>query len=152
MSHDVFLRWAQIHKASKHLSEKLSDKNWYGIVAVTRGGMIPACLVARELNIALIETFCIATYSFKDQNKADIAKPLSLMEGGRDWLVIDDLVDSGQTFEIIRGMIPNAHYACLYAKPQGEKQADTFVESFPQDNWVHFPWEVDADTGNPQGK
>ena len=146
-----FLSWDKIHKDSKILAGKLNDRDWIGIVAITRGGMIPACLVARELDIKLIETFCIATYTHDAQDREDIPKALSLPDGGAGWLVIDDLVDSGKTFEIIRTHIPNAFYACLYAKPTGAPQADLYLDDFSQDIWVHFPWELDAETGKPQG-
>lgn len=149
---ELFIPWKDIHADAKILSAKLSDRRWNGVVAVTRGGMVPACLVARELDIKTIETYCISTYSYQSQDREEIPKALSLPDGGAGWLVIDDLVDSGKTYEIIRKTLPRATYACLYAKPAGAAQSDVFVKEFPQNTWIHCPWEVDADTGAPQGR
>jgi len=44
---------------------------------------------------------------------------------GEGWLVIDDLVDTGRTAEILRRTYPKAHFATIYAKPQGRPQVDT---------------------------
>ena len=55
--------WDQMHRDAKALAWRLLDKKeeFKGIVAVTRGGMIPACIIARELNLRMIETFCVAS-------------------------------------------------------------------------------------------
>ena len=138
--------WDQIHRDGKALAWRLLDKGqWKGIIAVTRGGLIPACIVARELNIRLIETFCIASYHQEQtQNEAKILKGLDHLGDGEGWLVIDDLVDTGKTFEIIRGHLPKAHFACIYGKPKGVPTADTYVTEVSQDTWVFFPWDMET--------
>jgi xanthine phosphoribosyltransferase len=55
--------------------------------------------------------------------------------------VIDDLVDSGATAEVVREMFPKALFATVYAKPQGKALTQTFVREFPQDCWLVFPWD-----------
>ena len=56
--------WDQFHRDSKALAWRLADKgNWSAIIAVTRGGLVPAAIVARELNIRVIETVCLSSYS-----------------------------------------------------------------------------------------
>lgn len=141
--------WDQIHRDSKALAWRLLDKNnqWKGIVAVTRGGLIPACIVARELNIRLIETFCIISYhgsGGQDQGETNILKDLKELNDGEGWLVVDDLVDTGGTFKIIRDHLPKAHYACVYGKPKGVPTADTLVTEVSQDTWVYFPWDMET--------
>lgn len=141
--------WDQIHRDSKALAWRLLDKGeWKGIVAVTRGGLIPACIVARELNIRVIETFCISTYDHQDQRSANILKGLDIGDG-ENWLVIDDLVDTGNTFKIIRENLPKAHFACVYAKPEGIPTSNTFVTEVSQDTWVFFPWDMEAQYTKP---
>lgn len=141
--------WDQIHRDSKALAWRLLDKGeWQGIVAVTRGGLIPACIVARELNIRVIETFCISTYDHQDQRSANILKGLDIGDG-ENWLVIDDLVDTGNTFKIIRENLPKAHFACVYAKPEGIPTTNTFVTEVSQDTWVFFPWDMEAQYTKP---
>jgi xanthine phosphoribosyltransferase len=141
--------WDQIHRDGKALAWRLLDQKteWKGIIAVTRGGLIPACIVARELNIRLIETFCIASYRGDNQSGQDdakILKDLSNLGDGEGWLVIDDLVDTGNTFKIIRDHLPKAHFGCVYGKPEGVPTADTFVTEVSQDTWVFFPWDMET--------
>lgn len=145
--------WDQIHRDAKALAWRLVDKGqWKGIVAVTRGGLIPACIVARELNIRMIETFCIATYHNADtteQGEASILKNIDSIGDGAGWLVIDDLVDTGNTFKIIREHLPKAHFACIYGKPEGVPTADTLVTEVSQDTWVFFPWDMEVQYVKP---
>jgi xanthine phosphoribosyltransferase len=57
-------------------------------------------------------------------------------------LVIDDLVDTGKTARVVRAMLPNAHFATVYAKPAGRPMVDTFVTEVSQDTWIYFPWDM----------
>jgi len=57
-------------------------------------------------------------------------------------LVIDDLVDSGKTLEVVRDLLPKAHYATVYAKPKGRPMVDTFITEVSQDTWIFFPWDM----------
>ncbi len=149
---DFPVSWGEAHRNARALAWRLVDKapggKWKGIVAVTRGGMVPACIVARELDILTIETFCVVSYGAEgkgfEQGSANILKVSdSVDEDGEGWLVVDDLVDSGNTFRIIRKYLPKAHYAAIYAKPAGVDTIDTYISELSQDTWVHFPWEVD---------
>lgn len=144
--------WDQFHRDSKALAWRLSEKadEWKGIIAITRGGLIPAGIIARELEIKLIDTVCISSYDDQTQREARVLKNISTNAGdGAGWLVIDDLVDSGNTAKIIRKMLPKAHIATVYAKPAGEPLVDTYVTWVSQDTWIYFPWDLDiqpADT------
>lgn len=142
--------WDDIHRHGKLLAWRLLEKgNWKGIAAVTRGGLVPACVVARELNIRLVETVCIASYDHKIQGKSNILKSLDAMGDGEGWLIVDDLVDTGGTFKIIREHLPKAYYAAVYAKPQGIPTCDIYITEVSQDTWISFPWDVEAQYVKP---
>lgn len=152
--------WEEIHRNTKALAWKLlgkgplKDGKWKGIIAITRGGMVPACIMARELEILTIETFCITSYDVKNQSETQILKGPDFVENddhgdGEGWLVIDDLVDTGSTFELARKTLPKAHYGCIYVKPKGAKQTDTYITEFSQDTWVHFPWDLENQYATP---
>lgn len=147
---NFLVSWEEIHRNSKALAWRLHDQaDWKGIIAITRGGMVPACIVARELDIKLIETLCISSYDHKNQRSAKTLKEADLANDGEGWLVIDDLVDSGNTFVIARDMLPKAHYACIYAKPKGAETTDTYITEVSQDTWIHFPWDLEAQYSAP---
>ncbi|WP_255448506.1 xanthine phosphoribosyltransferase [Telmatospirillum sp. J64-1] len=142
------LSWEDIHRDTHRLADKISGLGPFkGIVAVARGGLVPACIMARILNLRLVETICIASYDDRTQGAVSVLKGLS--EDGEGWLVVDDLVDSGVTAREIKKMMPKCHYATVYAKPQGRPDADTVVVDVGQDVWLVFPWDVDPADRRP---
>ena len=147
--------WEQLHRDARALAWRLmSSGPWRGIVAITRGGLVPAAVVARELDVRLIDTICIASYADeKNQGEANILKRI---EGdGAGLLVVDDLVDTGKTAQIVKDMLPAAHLATVYAKPAGRPLVDTFITEVSQDTWIYFPWDLELQFAQPlanQGK
>jgi xanthine phosphoribosyltransferase len=142
--------WDQFHRDARALAWRLSDKGtWQAIVCVTRGGMVPAMIIARELGIRMIETICVASYhDYQEQGGLKVLKPVApqivdLAGGdGSAVLIIDDLVDTGKTARLVRDMLPKGHYATLYAKPQGRPLVDTFITEVSQETWIYFPWDM----------
>ena len=115
--------WEELHRNSKALAWRLSElKPYKGIIAVTRGGLVPAAIVARELDIRLIDTVCVLSYNQENKGDVNILKECTIANDGRDWLIVDDLVDTGETIKTIRQTLPNAHYATVYAKPSGRSK------------------------------
>jgi xanthine phosphoribosyltransferase len=140
--------WEELHRNAKALAWRLSEMGpWQGIVAVTRGGLVPAAIIARELEIRLIDTVCISSYQHMEQREARVLKGF---EGdGEGWLIIDDLVDTGKTAVVLRKMIPKAHFATIYAKPAGRPLVDTFITEVSQDTWIFFPWDIEPQYSQP---
>ena len=142
--------WAQVHDDAGRLAAELADDGpWKGIVALARGGLVPAAVVARALELRLVETLCAASYTGREQDEVQILKPptAALDDAGEGWLVIDDLVDTGATVRAARELLPRAHFATLYAKPDGEALVDTFLHPVAQDTWVIFPWDAGEEGG-----
>jgi xanthine phosphoribosyltransferase len=139
--------WDQLHRDTKALAWRLAERGPFaGIAAITRGGLVPAAIVARELDIRLIDTICTVSYGRGGENPvpSDRAEPTvikSIRHPEPNWLLIDDLVDTGGTANIARGMLPHAHFATVYAKPEGRPLVDTFVTEVSQDTWILFPWD-----------
>ena len=141
--------WDQIHRDSRALAWRLDGQGpdngaWKAVVAITRGGMAPAMIVARELGIRLVDTVSVKSYDHQDQTEAKIlnAPDKDMMGDGTGVLIVDDLVDSGKTLELVRSLFPRAHFATVYAKPKGRPQVDTFVTEVSQDTWIFFPWDM----------
>ncbi|VTZ27684.1 Xanthine phosphoribosyltransferase [Methylocella tundrae] len=139
--------WDQFHRDARALAWRLSASGpFYGMVAVTRGGLVPAAIVARELNLRLIDTFCVTSYV--DENVRGQVKVLKGVSPdiGRDEgsgvLVVDDLADTGATVKIVRALLPKAHIATVYAKPLGGPLVDTYITEVSQDTWIYFPWDL----------
>jgi xanthine phosphoribosyltransferase len=141
--------WDQLHRDSKALAWRLLDLDLFkGMVAITRGGLVPAAVISRELDIRLVDTVCISSYSWQDQkSEAEVIK--SLNNDGQGWLIIDDLVDTGKTAKLVRDMLPKAHFATVYAKPAGRPLVDTFITEVSQDTWILFPWDSEVQFVEP---
>lgn len=141
--------WDQFHRDARALAWRLNGAGpFHALVAVTRGGMVPAAIVARELGLRVIDTLCVASYSHTAQGAMQVLKgvsePVARLGGGtgKGLLVVDDLVDTGATARITRELMPEAHIAAVYAKPLGRPLVDTFITEVSQDTWIFFPWDT----------
>ncbi|MBI3444773.1 MAG: xanthine phosphoribosyltransferase [Magnetospirillum sp.] len=140
-SSTLSLSWDDIHRDARTLARKLKAKGtWGGIIAIARGGLVPAAVLARELEIRQVDTVCIASYGDGSRQELEVLK--RIQGDGAGWLVVDDLVDTGSTARVVRGMLPGGHYATLYAKPSGKPMVDTYVRDVEQAVWLVFPWDA----------
>lgn len=140
--------WDQLHRDARALAWRLVDLGeWDAIACITRGGLVPTAIVARELGIRLIDTVCVTSYhDYKNQSGMEILKgvdaTLAQLDKDARVLIVDELVDTGGTARVVRKMLPNAHFATVYAKPQGRECVDTYVTEVSQDTWIYFPWDT----------
>ena len=146
--------WDQFHRDARALAWRLSAAGPFrAVVAITRGGLVPAAIVARELGIRVIE--CVASYEYDKQGEISVLKPVSPdiigADNGTGVLIVDDLVDTGATAKLVREMMPKAHFATVYAKPQGRPLVDTFVTEVSQDTWIYLPWDMGLQFSPPIG-
>ncbi len=137
--------WDQLHRDSKALAWRLVERGPFrGVCAITRGGLIPAAIVARELECRVIETVSVVTYDEEERGEPRVVKPPVAAGDGEGWLLVDDLVDTGTTARLVRGILPRAHFATVYAKPAGRPLVDSCVTAVSQDTWILFPWDTEA--------
>ena len=140
--------WDQFHRDARALAWRLNAAGPFtALVCITRGGLVPAAIVARELGLRVIETVCIESYN-DDKTQGElrvlkgVAEAVAKLGDGKGVLVVDDLVDTGATARLVREMLPNAHFATVYAKPLGRPLVDTFITEVSQDTWIYFPWDM----------
>jgi len=148
-THGFPVSWEELHRNARALSWRLAEKKPFkGIIAITRGGLVPAAILSRELNIRLIDTICVSTYDHQS-----IRTEPTLLKGvegdGTGYLLVDDLVDTGKTAKVVRELLPKAHFATIYAKPQGKPLVDSFVTEVSQDTWIYFPWDIEPQFVEP---
>ncbi|MCX7351457.1 MAG: xanthine phosphoribosyltransferase [Alphaproteobacteria bacterium] len=148
--------WDQFHRDARALAWRLSAAGPFSaVVAVTRGGLVPAAVVARELGIRVVETVCVASYEYDKQGEIQVLKPIAASiagkDGGKGVLIVDDLVDTGATARVVREMLPKAHFATVYAKPAGRPLVDTFITEVSQDTWIYLPWDMHLTFAPPIG-
>lgn len=147
--------WDQLHRDSKALAWRLAEMGpWKRVITVTRGGMVPACIIARELDVRLVDSVCVVSYEDQSQGNLTVLKgiePPTSYDPRAD-LIVDDLVDTGRTVAAVREMLPDAHYATVYAKPEGRPLVDTFITEVSQDTWIYLPWDLELQFVQPIAK
>jgi hypoxanthine phosphoribosyltransferase len=96
---------------------------------------------------------CVASYDYDKQGEISVLKTVAADIAGDDKgkgvLIVDDLVDTGATAKVVREMMPQAHFATVYAKPSGRPLVDTFVTEVSQDTWIYLPWDMDLQFAPP---
>jgi xanthine phosphoribosyltransferase len=153
MPHYYTVGWEQLHRDARALAWRLADNaRFVGVCAITRGGLIPAAIVARELECRVVETVSVVTYDEEARGEPQVVKRPAAAGDGEGWLLIDDLVDTGTTARVVRALLPRAHFATIYAKPQGRELVDSFVTEVSQDTWILFPWDTAPQFVAPIGR
>ncbi len=141
MGKKFYVSWELEQRETKRLARKLLPADqWKGIIAVSRGGLVPAAILARELGIRNIDTICIASYDHNHQKELKVIKGVD--HDGEGYVVVDDLVDTGETAKVIREMLPKARFVTVFAKPAGKHLVDDFITEIPQDTWIEQPWDM----------
>ena len=161
-THYYTVTWDQLHRDARALAWRLMEKGPFaGVVAITRGGLIPAAIIARELDVRLVETVSVVTYAagstgalIEEEKRGApvVIKPPAAAGDGTGFLVVDDLVDTGATARVVRSLLPRAHFAAVYAKPAGRDTVESFVTEVSQDTWILFPWDTEPQFVAPLAK
>ncbi|MDV6315422.1 xanthine phosphoribosyltransferase [Idiomarina sp. HP20-50] len=141
---EFFVSWEELHRATRELARRqLPAEQYKGIIAVSRGGLVPAAIVARELNIRVVDCVAVSSYDHTEQrDDLQVMKDVTATDDGEGFLVVDDLVDTGNTLKFLRERLPKAKFVTVYAKPAGMDLVDDFVADLAQDTWIHFPWDM----------
>jgi xanthine phosphoribosyltransferase len=153
--------WDQMHRDARALAWRLDGKgpedgSWRAIVAITRGGMAPAMIVARELDVRNVDTVSVKSYHHQDRAEAVILKgpDADLMGDGSGILIIDDLVDSGKTIELVKPILPQCtpnHLAAPWSIPLSQKLAK-IPGSFSLGTWLCNMYSLTVGLINPTAK
>lgn len=142
MTDKIYIKWNEFHQDTINLCKKIKQNGKYNkIVAISRGGLLPAGILAYELDIRNTQAINISSYDGEQQRSLDnveICDNVGAVD--ENTLIVDDLSDTGTTFKLLRSRFPNARYVTVYAKPKGQSVVDIFAREMP-DEWLVFPWD-----------
>ncbi len=143
------LSWQQIEVMVEQLVQSLSGRSFDALLVVTRGGLVPAGLIAYHLGIRNILVAAVQFYTGvgrRAEKPAFLQFPADPFLGGKSVLIIDDIWDSGKTIAAVKGRVQAAGgtpiTAVLHYKPRASLFTDVpdhFVEA--TDAWIVYPWE-----------
>jgi len=154
-THSIYMPipWEIFHRDTRVLAQRVlgTGQRFEGIIAIARGGLIPACIIARELDIRTVEAVSVASYDDRSQGEPRMLKGVDteLVGDGHNWLIVDDLVDSGVTAGVVRRLLPRAMIATVYAKPEGQAAVDLFAVAVQSELWLLFPWDAELKPNEP---
>ena len=118
---------------------------------ITRGGMVPACIISERLNLRNILVAAVMFYTAQEHT---LDKPIFLqfpadpLLNGRKVLIVDDVWYSGKTIMAVRERVMDAggfpETAVLHYKPAHNAYPETCPDYFVDetDAWIVYPWDV----------
>lgn len=151
----IWIGWEKLNNDIITLAKIIKDNGWddCDILAISRGGLVPASMLSHYLNDQHIEVIGVKAYTNDVKNtRVELWQdPYPLGNFPEKLLIIDDIVDSGDTLRFVDNYIHQRtifmekpiemNIAVLYDKDISDLNADMFVEYVPHDNWIVFPWE-----------
>lgn len=144
MSEKYIITWDMLQIHARTLAQRLLPaKQWKGIISVSRGGLVPSAIIARELGLRYIDTICISSYDHNNQRELNIIKQAK--GNGEGYIVVDDLVDTGGTAQTIIDIYPKGYFVTIFAKPAGRTLVNDYLIDVPQNTWIEQPWDMDKE-------
>jgi hypoxanthine phosphoribosyltransferase len=130
----------------RKLVKELSQEHFDAILAVARGGLIPAGILSNRLNIARIHMLQIKSYCDQTQGHIEILQePVWSQMVGRRILVVDDLIDEGKTIECVVQLLQSQNITAykIVVLIDKQKTARVVPDYYCRviKDWVAFFWE-----------
>ena len=149
------MRWEEVGAAARSLAEAVHADGYRPdiILAVARGGLIPAAAVGYALGVKNTYTMNVEFYTDVDQR---LEMPMVLPPvpefvdvAHADLLIVDDVADTGLTLEVVQafcaGKVAQARTAVFYEKPRSVVRGDYVWRR--TDRWITFPWSAEPPVG-----
>ncbi|NOJ29274.1 MAG: hypothetical protein DA328_03800 [Nitrososphaeraceae archaeon] len=140
---NCYLNWSDIDELVQKTVKKVENRRYDTIIGITNGGIIPARLIAREIDVDNI--YFIYMLDKKVQNDL-----LPVFSKDKKYLIVDDIYDTGYTYTIVSQLLGNITIGCdfMFLLSRYEIKNDlidknsVFVGDFlNHDKWIVFPWE-----------
>lgn len=114
----------------------------YSIIGLSRGGLVPSIIMSNMLNIRRVYSIGIMSYDGEEKKELQIYQ-IPALENIHKILLIDDISDSGDSFNQIRDMLPGKEVrtASLFVKDKTNHIPDAYGKRVAKDTWIVFPWE-----------
>lgn len=147
--------WSQVDRLVRGVAAAIRASGFQPdlVVAIARGGFVPARLLCDWLGVMELSSFRIEHYRGQQAGgSARVRQPLAVDVGGRRVLVVDDLSDTGETFEAAvrhlaeRGAA-DVRTAALHHKAQSRFEPDYYARCVRKWRWMSYPWARLEDVG-----
>ena len=150
--------WKYIDRACKVIARECIDREPQPIkriVAMSRGGLPPAVILANYMDIREVISVGVRSYETKTDGSLDIQPPVVYQDAwhscpviarGEPILLVDDISDKGTTFQYVIDKLRDStssviQTASIFIKDRTQYRPDYFYTNLPDSQWVEFPWE-----------
>lgn len=149
MKEELNLTWADVEQGVNIIINRIGNKKYDYVIGIANGGLIPATLIAKRLKLKTMSVG-LESYDGKDFKNvtlwSEINKRLYILQQHGLCLLVDDISDSGKSFNYIKNAyLKNEEILCdtasLVVKPKTSFMPDYFAMNVHTDTWVKFPWE-----------
>jgi hypothetical protein len=158
---DLHVSWDDYHHTIERLAVIVRDSGWQfnQIVCIARGGMRVGDVLSRifKLPLAILSTHSYEGEAGTERGEITVAKHMTMTTAtlGDRILLVDDLVDSGVTLDVVKRhlaleypMILDIRTAVLWVKACANSMPDYCVHYLTENPWIHQPFEA-YDIMNP---
>jgi hypoxanthine phosphoribosyltransferase len=151
MNNKKYYDYSQIHGFCETLASRLRGTNFDSVVGVSRGGLIPATIIAESMNVRQLRTVGVRSYQLNGigkRSKSILYQSCSPYLTG-NVLVIDDISDTGETFKFLldhfsKNQQINKIITCsLFVRRSTSFIPDYYHTDIIGNEWIVFPWETD---------
>jgi len=134
-----YCSWNEVELLTRTIADKIQkskNKQYDAILAITRGGIIPARLMARELGINCIQLIPV-------RDKKLFIEEMPIMHKDKKYLVIDEIYDTGDTFYKVYAAVRifDCDFAFLMSRYSRNNGGTYIGRVLNHNKWIVFPWE-----------
>jgi uncharacterized protein len=132
-----YCTWREIEVLVEKLVHiiQTSGEKYDAILAITNGGIIPARLIARELDISNLQFMPM-------RNKELHLEEMFPLLKGRKYLIVDDIYDTGDTFNKVCVVVKEFDYDFAFLMTRYKDiNASLVAKVLNHEKWIVFPWE-----------
>ncbi|MGD8999478.1 MAG: phosphoribosyltransferase [Granulosicoccaceae bacterium] len=146
--------WAGVQRLSHKLALKIRNDGFHPdiVVAIARGGYVPARLVCDYLNLTDLRSIRIVHYTAgaEKQRTAELVEGLCRGLEGKNVLLVDDISDTGDTLELARDHLLDfgagpIRIGVLHHKQTSTMVPDYYAQRIVKWRWITYPWAVVED-------
>jgi uncharacterized protein len=152
MAKVIHISWARYGKMADMMVKKIKGKRYKFdlVIGIARGGIPLAMVISDRLGVRIdlinVKSYYKSSYGTRGKRtKPRIISTISSSLEGKRVLLVDDLIEEGDTMRLLRGYIEGMHpstikTAVFFRKPWSRFEPDFYIRTV--DRWVVFPWEM----------
>jgi hypoxanthine phosphoribosyltransferase len=141
-----YITWEEFYKECNSAGTYINKPDI--IIAIGRGGFVPATLLSHKLNIKDVYNIGLQSYDGQKSNEIKVIQDLDFnsFDTTESILIVDDISDKGNTLKYVverfkQSGFKNIQTFTLYIKTGTKFIPDIYAKEFDQHTWVVFPWE-----------